>query len=264
MNNTNTPSPTKRSSVPSNIWIKAAERGVIFPQNSHHLFRLGDLRERREAAQIAENDRHLAPMTFKRLHCRRRQDQIGDLRRKEPLQAVRALDLDHLLGDPPFQRDVQFRELGRLPLGAVVQFFDPQHRTHARDERVLINRLGQVFIRSRFQAGDDVLRVGAGGDENDRDESDAWIASQPPARLEPVHPRHRHVEQDQVGRIAAHRFQRLRPIGGFRRRIALRAKARGEDRAVVLVVVDDQDAGRIVHAAAHIGCSRNCPIFASS
>jgi hypothetical protein len=42
-----------------------------------------------------------------------------------------------------------------------------------RSQRLLINRLGQIFIRSRFQAGDDVLRVGAGGDENDRDEPDA-------------------------------------------------------------------------------------------
>ena len=81
-----------------------AERSMILPQNGHHLFRLGGLRECREAAQIAENDRDLATVAFQRLHGRRRQDQIGDLRRKEPLQAARALDLDDLLGDPPFQR----------------------------------------------------------------------------------------------------------------------------------------------------------------
>jgi hypothetical protein len=49
------------------------------------------------------------------------------------------------------------------------------------------------------------------------------------------------------GRIAAYRFERLDPIAGFRCWIPLRAKARCEDRAIVFVVVDDQDARRIAH-----------------
>jgi hypothetical protein len=97
-----------------------------------------------------------------------------------------------------------------------VQLLDPQHRTDAGDQRLLINRFGQIFIRARFQAGHDVLRVGAGGDENNRDKPDSWITSEPPTGLEPVHPWHRHIEQDQVGHIAARGFERLFAIAGFR------------------------------------------------
>ncbi len=226
-----------------------AERCMILPKNGHHLFRLGDLRERGEAPQIAEDDRHFAAMALQRLHGRRRQDEIGDLRRKKPLETARALDLDHLLGDPPFQFVVPRRELGRLLFGAVVQFFDSQHRPNARDQRRLIDWLCQIFVGARFQSGDHVLRIGPGCDENHRDEPEAGVAFQPPARLEPVHPRHRHVEQDQIGRFAPSRFERLHAIASFHCRIALRAETRCEDRAIVLVIVDDKDVRRIVHDA---------------
>jgi hypothetical protein len=161
------------------------------------------------------------------------------LRRKKPLEAARALDLDHLLGDPPLQFVVPRRKLGRLLFGAVMQFFDSQHGPNARDKRRLIDRFGQIFVGSRLQTGDHVLRIGPGGDQNHRDEPEARVALQPPARLKPVHPRHRHVEKDQIGRFAAHRFQRLHAIAGFRCRIALRCEARREDRTIVFVVVDD-------------------------
>jgi hypothetical protein len=72
----------------------------------------------------------------------------------------------------------------------------------------------------RFQAGDNVLRVGTGGDENHRDESEARIAFQPSARLESVNFRHGHVEQNQVGRLAANCFQRIRAVAGFECRVA--------------------------------------------
>ena len=60
-----------------------AERRVILPQNGHHLFGLGGLRECREAAQIAEDDRNFAAVAFQRLQSRRGQDEIGDCAAKE-------------------------------------------------------------------------------------------------------------------------------------------------------------------------------------
>ena len=91
-----------------------AERSMILPQNGHHLFRFGGLSECREAAQIAENDCNFATVAFQRLQSRRRQDEIGDLRRKKSLEAASALDLDNLLGDSPFQRVVPLRKFSRL------------------------------------------------------------------------------------------------------------------------------------------------------
>ena len=49
---------------------QSAQRGVILLENGHYLLWLGGLRERREAAQIAEDDRNLATMAFQRLHGR--------------------------------------------------------------------------------------------------------------------------------------------------------------------------------------------------
>ena len=110
-----------------------AERRVVFPQNGHHLFGLGGLRKCREVAQIAEDDRNFAAMAFQRLQSRRRQDEIGDLRRKKSLEAASALDLDNLLGDSPLERVVQFHKFNRLLHDAIVQFLDPQHRSDARN-----------------------------------------------------------------------------------------------------------------------------------
>jgi hypothetical protein len=54
---------------------------------------LRGLRKCREATQVAENESDPAPVAFQRRHGRRRQDKIRDLRRKEPFQPTRALDL---------------------------------------------------------------------------------------------------------------------------------------------------------------------------
>ncbi len=89
-------------------------------------------------------------MAFQRLQSWRRQDEIDDLRRKKSLEAASALDLVNLLGDSLLQRVVQLREFNRLLLDAIVQFLDPQHRSDTRNQRPLINRLGQIFIRARF------------------------------------------------------------------------------------------------------------------
>ena len=47
-----------------------AEGGVILSQDGHDFFGLGGLRERGEAAQIAEDHRHFAAVAFQRLQSR--------------------------------------------------------------------------------------------------------------------------------------------------------------------------------------------------
>ena len=47
-----------------------------------------------------------------------------------------------------------------LLVHGVVQLLDAQDRAHARDQRRLVDGLGQVFVAADLEAGDDVLGVG--------------------------------------------------------------------------------------------------------
>ena len=122
------------------------------------------------------------------------------------LQAVHALDFGQLVGHPLLERAVPLGEflglrgkaLGLIVHG-VVQLLDAQDRAHARHERGLVDRLGQVFIAADVQAGNDILGVAARRDQDDRDERQALVGLELAAHLEPVELGHHDVEEDQVG-----------------------------------------------------------------
>ncbi len=62
-----------------------AEAGVVLAKNCHHLFGLGGLGERCKAAQIAENDGHLATVALKqRVVIARCNNEVGDLSGQKP------------------------------------------------------------------------------------------------------------------------------------------------------------------------------------
>ena len=86
---------------------------------------------------------------------------------------------------------------------AIRQFLHPQHRFDARNQRRLIDRLGQVFVGASLKAEDDILGVGFCGHQNDRHERQVGVRLQPAADFEAVELRHHHVEQDQVGQLFA-------------------------------------------------------------
>src|SRR5258706_314149 len=60
---------------------------VVFAKNAHHVLGLGGLRERREAAQVHEDDRDLAPARSERIVELPGGDELRDLGREESLQA---------------------------------------------------------------------------------------------------------------------------------------------------------------------------------
>ena len=196
----------------------------------------------------------LAAVALQQALAAGRDDQVGHLGRQEAPQPADPLDLRHLLRHPPLQRAVPGRELGRLelePAGLllhrVVQRLDPQDRAHAGDERRLLDRLGQVLVRPGVEPGHDVRDGGLGGDQDDRHERQRRVGPEPPADLEPVELRHHHVEQDQVGQEPARRRERLLAVGGAGGGVALARQPGLQDLAVVRVVVDDQDQGRVAH-----------------
>ena len=147
-----------------------AEARVIFAQHGHDLLGLGGLGERREAAQVAEHDGDVAAVALEHLLVAVAEDEFGDLRREEALEPAGAFDLRQLVGDALLERLVPACEIGRLRGDLVVQLLDPQHRFHARHQRHLVDRLGQILVGAGVEPGHDVLGVGLGGDQNDRHE----------------------------------------------------------------------------------------------
>ena len=132
-----------------------------------------------------------------------RRQGIGDARRAKP----GLLDEhDPRAGD----------RLGRIPLlfvaaepaanlFAQAQLFhhplQPHQRAHAGEQRDVVDRLGEEIVGSGFEAAQPVGDVAERGHHDDRDIGGARVGLQPAAHLEPVHPRHHHIEQDDVGQL---------------------------------------------------------------
>ena len=134
-----------------------------------------------------------------------------------------------------------------LLLHRVVKLFGAQDRPHARNQRSLVHRLGQVFIATDFQAGHDVLSVGTCSNQDDRDEGNRRVGLQPTADFEPVHLRHHDVEKDEVGQSIAGASQRLLSIGCHQQVVAVCFQPPRKDIAICLVVVGDEYQRRIAH-----------------
>ncbi len=218
-----------------------AEAGVIVAEHAHHLLRLRGLGERREAAQIAEHHADVAAMALDDVVAGRDQE-LGDLRREEPLEPADTLDLADLIRHALLERLVPLVDL-------VVQFLDAQHRLHARHQRRLVDRLGQVFVGAGVEPGDDVLAVGLRGHQDDRRERHLLVRLDALGDLDAVELRHHDVEQDQVGQMLLGGDERLLAVGGLQQLVAVDAEPRDQNVAVGLVVVDDQDTRRTVHDA---------------
>ena len=213
---------------------------VVFAQHRHHLLGLGGLGEGGEAAQVAEHDGDVLAVAVEQLLAARRQHQLGDLRRQEALQPGHALDLAELIGDALLEVAVHVGDL-------VVQLLQPQHGLDPRHQRHLVDRLGEIFVGAGLEPGHHVLGVGLGGAQDDRHERQRGVALELLADLDAVDLRHHDVEQDQVGQQLLGGGERLLAVGGLLELVALRPEPRHQDVAVGLVVVDDQDARRIVH-----------------
>ena len=72
---------------------------MVFAQEVEHFLGLSGFCKGGVAAQIAEHDDNVAAMTFEDLLVPVRDDQLGKLRREEPLQPPNAPQLLDLLGE---------------------------------------------------------------------------------------------------------------------------------------------------------------------
>ena len=126
---------------------------------------------------------------------------------------------------------------------------DAQQRLDPRHQRLLVDRLGQIFVGPGIKPFDYVARFGLGRHQNDRRERQRRVRLDPPADFDAVELRHHDVEQNEVRPMLARDRQRLLAVARMQHLIAVRLQPRRQNIAIGLVVVGDQDAGGVVHGA---------------
>lgn len=101
----------------------------------------------------------------------------------------------------------------------------------------IVAAVAQIVVAPRRQ-GRDLLKVpGHGGQEQDRRIAEL---PDPPTGLIAVHPRHHHIQDNQL-HAAIQLLQGLRPAGGRHRLIALALGQQLDDAGDIRVIVHDQD-----------------------
>jgi hypothetical protein len=164
--------------------------------------------------------------------------------------------------------------LDRLAL-RIMQPLAGQRRGDPGLEDRRVDGLGQVIRGAHLQASDDAVELVDAGDHDDRDVPESRVVAQLGEHLVPVHLGHDDVEEDHVDRRlarVAEPVQRLPPVPGLDRLVPDPAEEAGEELAVEVGVVDDEDptgsdravSGRWGHAVPPAVAGRARAIAASS
>jgi len=138
---------------------------------------------------------------------------------------------------------IRFEQLALALLELLLQAFDPQHRLEPRLELREVDRLRDVIVRARLESLDLVLGRVERRLHDDRNERQRFVRLDPAGDFDTVDLRHHDVEQDQVRRGRIDLVQRLRAVAGRFRPVPPRFEPRPQQLDIVLVIVDDQDAG---------------------
>ena len=122
-------------------------------------------------------------------------------------------------------------------------------RAHARQQFVRVKRLGHVVHRPELEPAHDVAGVGFRREEDDGDVTPRRHGLDALAGLEPVHFRHHHVQQDQVGTDLLENLQGLSAIGGDMQQVPIFAQHRRQRLNVGRGVFDNEDSTFSVRVA---------------
>ena len=125
----------------------------------------------------------------------------------------------------------------------VEHHLQPRQRTHARDQRDFVDRLGEKIVGAGFKAAHPVRRLVERRHHHDRQMHRCGIGLEAAADLETVHARHHDVEQNDVAAAVAAELQRLRAVGrGDRRRNIPPESRASSSLRLGSEIVDDEDA----------------------
>ncbi len=122
---------------------------------------------------------------------------------------------------------------------AVVGGGAAQQRAHPREKFLERERLGQIVVGARIEAGHAFGHRVAGGENQDG--QIVAGAAELSADLEAVEPRHHHVEHHRVGPIVGDQIERFDAILGQRNGIAVERKRAAKGFAHGTVVVNDKN-----------------------
>ncbi len=115
-----------------------------------------------------------------------------------------------------------------------------QDRAHARRELAWRERFDDVVVGSELEAEHAIrLAVTAG----DHDHRERVRESHLREHVEAAHQREIHVEDDQIGRLTGDEIERLHSVAGFEHGKAFTFERDAHERAALLVIVDDENAG---------------------
>ena len=182
---------------------------MVFAEHGHHVFGIGGLGERGEAAQVEEDDGDLAPVALQRIVGAAGDDQLGELRREEALQPAHLLELADAVVDALLERAVELGELAALAQQLVVERLDAQQRAHPREQLGLADRLAEEIVGAGVEALGALLGRVERGDEDDRQHRVRRVGADRAADVVAAHARHHHVEQDEVGPLGGKHGKRF-------------------------------------------------------
>jgi hypothetical protein len=94
----------------------------------------------------------------------------------------------------------------------IVEHLEPSEVLHARDQRNVVDGLGQEVVGAALEPLDLVGRLIEGGDHDDRDVLGAGAGFDAAADLEPVHARHHHVEEDHIDALPGADVEGVRTV----------------------------------------------------
>jgi hypothetical protein len=117
----------------------------------------------------------------------------------------------------------------------------PQQGLDAMDQRLELERLGDVIVGSHVEADDLVDLFAARGEHQDADAVRAGIAAQLAADLQPIDDRQHQVEDDQVGHQRAGAPQPFASVGRGMNLKALFRQVVTQDFDDRTLVLDEQD-----------------------
>ncbi len=224
------------------------EGRVVVPEDGHRLLGLGHLGECREAAEVGEDRRDLAPVALEEGLVAGLDDQPGDLGREEaaePSEPFEGLDLGgHALLELP----VPLFEVPGLPGDRVVQPLDPDERPDAGEQLGLVERLGHEVVGAALEGAEPLLGP-ARRHHDDREHGPARVGLDPEAGLVAVDPRHEDVEEDEVHVVVLlEQVERLLPRRRGQHRVPPRLEHGPHELGVLRDVVDDEDDVRVRRA----------------
>ncbi len=133
-----------------------------------------------------------------------------------------------------------------VPAIVVAERLEPQEIFHTHGQLGAIHRLAEKVLRAGAESAHPRVAVAMGRDHDDRNVSRGEISFDLTRHVVAVHPGHHEIEQDQVGRLVSHHRDRLLAAGRDNHLQALGREHRFQQRPVLPLVVDDEDAGTMI------------------